>query len=770
MSRIIIGNTANPLLDISGADLRQVSGNMSVDVIGDALAIDRLTAVPHYTFIAPEIYKPADAGCIVTTDGKIYCGYFEGFNMAERIPYGTPIIYENGGNYWGTFYLTGNIERMTGHRWKIPAVSLIGLYDKAEHLGGIYNGETFAELIAEIFDGNVGVTVAGMVSVSGAIEGCRVAEDLAAVKMYGWLPADTKRKNLHQALLATGGSMTRDSDGTIVFKYLKDLTEEEIEAARLFVGGSVRYSAEATGIELIEHTFQFAYNTEYQTVYDNTNAYAPPAEREKVIFHNPINHTTVKTEGNISIHEIGHNYAIVSGKGTVEAIPYVHLTRTLRKVKESSLPAEIKKLNNAYLVSPMNSENVLERAFNFYTQARTVKGNAEIKSEKVGKKYVFTNAFYEKVRGILHKAELNQSSFVHGNLEFVTDYTPGPFGNNYNEVMLFTGSGSGTVPTWLRQSKFPYIRVTLVGAGNGGEGGHGGQQGRGMWSTTGSQVTGRGSGPGGKGGKGGVAGEGGRILTVSRLDLSGIATIRYSCGTGGSAGRGGTGGKGADSASVLLPGAGGTGGDTIIELINDAGAVVATYTTANGAVLPSGVANLATSEVYGLRGKDGQRAGNGGEGGTASASADGGEGESITVDGVTWAGGKGSNAAYAQQSTQFGTMVAECGGGGGSGAAYGTPGKDSHQAAIAAWKIASEGGHGGHGVMAAYTPQAATTYGQGGDGGHGGSGGGSGGAQNNVPVQDGIQDGWPGNGANGTVGAAGAPGCVFFYIRQEESA
>ena len=764
---IILGAPSSPIASFFGASIETVTGHSAVDIISDSLSIDTLDPDVRYTFIAPEIYKPTDAACIVTTDGKIYCGHFEGMDLVHHAPWGTPLQWYRGGKLRGQYYVD-TVEQAAPTLWRIRAMSLVGILDKQKHKGRVYTGQSWISVLQEIIGGSAGSAAAGYIPLTGGLEDCLVAEELAAVKVYGWLPYDWSRSNLHKLLLSAGASMTRDENAKLVFRYIKSEEPAAIEAQRIFLeGGGVRMDAAATGVEVTEHVYQWAYNTNPATLYDNTNAYAEPADHETVTFSNPVKVSSRTIEGSLTIHEMGENYAVVSGKGILRAIPYVHLTRRLSRHTAATTPGKVVSFNDCTLISVMNSERALERLFNFCTAARAAQADLKAETERTGHFYSFNNSVGRSSRGVLNDMDFVSGANLKARSSFVTDFTPGPFGNNYNEVKLFTGSGSWTVPTWLRQSKFPFIRVTLVGAGNGGEGGQGGQSGRGMWSTTGSQVTGRGSGPGGKGGKGGKAGEGGRILTVARLDLSNIASIRYRCGSGGSAGRGGTGGS---NETARLPGAGGTGGDTVIELINDAGAVVATYTTANGAVLPSGVANLATSEVYGLSGKDGQRAGNGGEGGTASASADGGEGESITVDGVTWPGGKGSKAAYAQQSTQFGTMVAECGGGGGSGAAYGTPGKDSHQAAIAAWMIASEGGHGGHGVMAAFTPQAATTYGQGGDGGHGGSGGGSGGAQNNVPVQDGIQDGWPGSGANGTVGAAGAPGCVFFYIGQEEAA
>lgn len=767
---IILGAPSSPIASFSGASIETVTGHSAVDIISDSLSIDTLDPDVRYTFIAPEIYKPTDAACIVTTDGKIYCGHFEGMDLVHHAPWGTPLQWYRGGKLRGQYYVD-TVEQAAPTLWRIRAMSLVGILDKQKHRGRVYTGQSWISVLQEIIGGSVGSAAAGYIPLSGGLEDCLVAQELAAVKVYGWLPYDWSRSNLHKLLLSAGASMTRDENAQLVFRYIKSEEPAAIEAQRIFLeGGGVRMDAAATGVEVTEHVYQWAYNTNPATLFDNTNAYAEPADHETVTFSNPVKVSSRTIEGSLTVHEMGENYAVVSGKGILKGIPYVHLMRRLSRHTAATTPGKVVSFNDCTLISVMNSERALERLFNFCTAARAAQADLKAETERTGHFYSFNNSVGRSSRGVLNDMDFVSGANLKARSSFVTDYTPGPFGNNYNEVKLFTGSGSWTVPTWLRQSKFPYIRVTLVGAGNGGEGGHGGQQGRGMWPIGVTEVTGRGSGPGGKGGKGGIAGQGGRVLTVARLNVADISRIDYICGTGGTAGANGPGGSYDTPKEYTAAGLGGAGGDTVLRLYNDSGALVATYTTANGSVLPSGVANLATSEVYGLAGKDGQRAGDGGEGGVASASADGGNGEDITVDGVTWSGGTGSKAVYAQQSTAWGVMAAECGGGGGSGAAYGRNGNPAKSDARALWQYYCEGGYGGDGVSSPFIPAAATTYGQGGDGGHGGSGGGTGGAQNNTPVKFRTQDGEPGSGGDGTPGGAGAPGCVFFYIGQEDAA
>lgn len=771
---IVLGASSSPIASFSGASIETVTGHSAVDIISDSLSIDTLDPDVRYTFIAPEIYKPTDAGCIVTTDGKIYCGHFEGMDLVHHTPWGTPLQWYRGGKLRGQYYVD-TVEQAAPKLWRIRAMSLVGVLDKQKHWGRVYTGQSWISVLQEIIGGSAGSAAAGYIPLTGGLEDCLVAQELAAVKVYGWLPCDWRRSNLHKLLLSAGASMTRNEDAKLVFRYIKSEEPAAIEAQRIFLaGGGVRMDAAATGVEVTEHVFQWAYNTNPTTLFDNTNAYAEPADHETVTFSNPVKVSSRTIEGSLTVHEMGENYAVVSGKGVLKAIPYVHLTRRLSRHTAATTPGKVVSFNDCTLLSVMNSERALERLFNFCTAARAAQADLKAETEKTGHFYSFNNSVGRSSRGVLNDIDFVSGANLKARSSFVTDYTPGPFGNNYNEVKLFTGSGSWTVPTWLRQSKFPYIRVTLVGAGGGGDGGEGGHQGRGSYSTHMPDAyqdilyTGAGGGRGGKGGKAGKAGIPGKVLTIARLDLSNVARIDYRCGNAGSGGRAGIHGTN-ENVDPIAPGLGTAGGETTLSLYNDSGVLLNTYTTMSGTVLPSGVANLSTGEVYGLTGKDGYDGADGGEAGAAAMGANGEPGESLIVNGVEFSGGRGSLSEYT--TVQYTTMYAYCGGGSGGGAAYGRAGGDSPRGGMAIYMQCSWGGDGGTGATPAYTPTAPSAYGQSGDGGHAGGGGGSGGAQNwknpNGTFNSGVRDGLIGAGGDGTAGAPGAVGCVFFYIGQE---
>ena len=757
-NRIIIGENVNsPLYVFDNSDIETITGQLATDLIADALSIDRLDPVCRQEFIIRRAIKTTENKLILTTDGKIFCAHYTGDDLSA-IPYGTPLWFYQGENLFAKFYVD-KPQRQSRDVWKISAVSLVGLMDKQDHAGAVYTGQTVAEVVAEIFGGAISMEVNGLVYITGGIEPCYVASDLAAVKLYGWLPYATKRANLHQLLFATGASLSRDDNYNIVFKYLDALTASEIADGRIYMEGSANGLEGITGVEVTEHTFQWVHNQQPTELYNNTDVYAEPADNVLVKFSTPIRVSTATTTGDLNIVEIGQNFAVVSGKGTLSAIPYVHLTRIVSKKQENpTTPENIKTVTGATLVSPMNSEFVTARLFDYYTNAKIINGAIVSEGEKPGGRYTFKNAFHETVTATITAMSINATGILKGSYQAVTEYMLNHKGNNYNQSLFFTQETEWTVPTEIRNSDFPYVRAVLIGGGQGGQGGTGGLQGKGCYKD-GNTYTGHGSGPGGKGGPGGIAGQGGKVYAIARLDVSNINKIVFIPGAGGTGGAKGPGGYNGTAEEYVTPGVGLEGGHSLMRLYDDDGNLVAEYSTADGAILPFGVADVTRDTVYGLSGTDGVNGADGGEGGVASPGADGLPGGDV----LEWKGGQGSTAGYAAHLSGQGMMEAMAGGAGGGGAAYGANGQDAISGGSASWQQYVWGGNAGNGASAQNGSTSPEIYGQGGDGGHGGGGGGTGGAQNWTPITSGVKDGTPGAGGDGTDGANGAGGCLFLY-------
>lgn len=609
----------------------------------------------------------------------------------RALPYGTPVWHYIGSTLQRKMYVN-TIDRLTKTRYKINAISAIGILDKQYHKGGVYTGTTVASLLTELIDGTVPYTY---------------DTDVGETKIFGWLPYATKRENLHQILFAENISIVRNANGDMHFTFLRPGTPVTIPESRIFQGASVNYPSVATRIDVTEHSFQYVSTNERVTLIDNANS--SPASHKLFVFDTaPVYLGSILADG-LTVEEVGVNYAIVSGQGTLTGIPYYDKKSTVTKTRSSGGQNNTVSISDITLITGINSENVAERMLSYYTSRETVQAEVKLDGEKVGGIYSFVDKFGDTVQAYLGRITAKISSFVRANCEFISGYVPSVFGNNFTHWAYVTGNGYIDI-----QPGTTIARFVIIGGGNGGSSGL-----KGLDNNNDLQA-------GGVGGEAGFGGNGGRIREVV---LHNPPAGRYICavGTGGTAGR--------QCASTQSRNVGGSGNASTVT--TPSGTV---YSSADSAayVSKNGIKNLFTEAVYAKKGRDGCKGGNGGRGSTAG---NGEKGEDVVWNGTTYKGGAGGRGLKFKFSKVDQTITN--GGAGGSGAMPFQAGGDGGSVSVIDYydDTASHSGYSayeyGHFDQA---PPAATAtpsqvqqtqdYGDGGDGGYGGAGrGGFGSAQ-----------------------------------------
>ena len=663
---IYIGSTTNPSFTFQNADIdaKSLDYEENVDLIESELSIDVLNFLVRYT----------------------------GSDNLTAVPYGTPVWHYSNGSLIHKFYVK-QIGRVGADRYKITTISPIGLLNKQYHKGGVYTGITFANLMTELIGGAVPYTY---------------DTDVGETKLFGWLPYETKRKNLHQVLFAENISIVKNSDGDMHFTFLKPTTAANIPQNRIFVGGSIKYPAVATRVRLSEHSYQAVDTLERVTLVDNADK--TPANNKLFVFDKaPIVISSIQATGDLTINEVGVNYAIVTGQGVLTGIPYYDKISTVEKTYNSGGEDYSVSVEDATMVTGINSENVADRLLSYYTSSEIVNADLKVDAEKCGGRYEFIDMFGNTVQAFLTKMKSKVTSFIRAACEFVTGYTPDTFGNNYTHWAYVTGNGYIEI-----QEGTTLARFVIIGGGDGGSSGL-----KGVDDTNDLQA-------GGTGGEGGFGGNGGRIREVV---LHNPPAGRYVCavGTGGTAAR--------QCASTQTRNAGGAGNASTVT--TPSGTV---YSSADSAayVSKNGIKNLFTEAVYAKKGRDGCKGGNGGRGSTAG---NGEKGEDVVWNGTTYQGGAGGRGLKFKFSKVDQTITN--GGAGGSGAMPFQAGGDGGSVSVIDYydDTSSHSGYSayeyGHFDQA---PPAATAtpsqvqqtqdYGDGGDGGFGGAGrGGFGSAQ-----------------------------------------
>ena len=705
MDQISIGvSLAAPLHSFSGKEIdnerKTLTVVLSEDIVGDELAVDTLTARVVSAASIRVVYAPSDASGILTADNMLYAVFPR--SQLTEVPYGTPVYYYRGDVLMGKFYFSA-VERVSKDQFDITAVSAIGLLDGDDHAGGLYAGQTFGEVAADI--------IGGMVPFSAS-------EDVADMPIYGWLPYASRRSNLHQLLFSCGVSVSKDSAGDMVFRFPGGVSRT-VPDGRIFLGGKINTGSPATIARVTEHAYYQLPGDELVTLFDNTDG-SGVADHTLVTFDAaPVHDLAVS--GPLTIMAHGVNYAILTGTGILTGRKYTHTTRIVENSTEASGSQKAVSVSDATLVSVVNSENVAKRVLAYYSKARTVSADIVLEEEKPGDQLTFNDPFGDPVTAYLASADVRASSFLRAACELIVGYTPTGSGNNYSRVAVLTGVG-----VWTHPDGEGTVRFVSISGGDGG------------WSGTDGEESVRHSvsafGRPGKGGKMGIAGLGGRILSRT-IRVSG--PISYSCGVGGAGG--------IPSGTESVPGTAGT--DTVF----------GNYTTADGERSATGAVNLFTGTVYAKPGVDGVDGGDGGGIGDAAnitpnyPQVPGGD---VNFGGQTWhCGAQGATAGSGDR---------QGGGGMGGGAAVGSDGGDG-----ADGDSDDDGGYGGQGGKGADAADGADadTYGSGGSGGHGGGGGGlsgyglsAGSGNTHFGPPPGL-----GPGGKGSRGGKGAAGCILIY-------
>lgn len=763
---IIIGNPTEPLYTFDDSSLESLSLVTGVDVVGSELSIDQLTPIVVYiSETVLRLWAPKGYQGLLGSDGRLFA-YRVPRPDLRKLPYGTPVWYYRNDTLVGKYYSL-SVDRRAREFYQINAVSAIGLLDKTQHLGGIYTGETFEAVVTEI--------------IAGAVP-FRCDPDVAALKIYNWLPIASRRSNLHQLLFAYGVSVLRDESGDMLFNFLGSGEPKEVPDSRIYYGGSVDYSTPATRAEITEHSYSPLANVEPVTLFDNIDT-AVGANNTFVPFDQaPV--FGLEATGNLQIIDSGVNWAIVTGVGVLTGKPYTHTSRVISLTAPNAEHNEenVVRVTDATLVNLTNSHNVAQRVMDYYSAAKTISADLSLEGERAGDQVSLSDPFGEPALGFIERMEINVSSNLKANCTIITDYAPHYERPNFTKVDVLTGEGDYIVPEGVF-----LIRAAMIQAGSGGGKGYNGRAPKGTsvdtWTSYLSNSTdyyaARWAAEGGDGGEPGVPGAGGKVYVVD-IPVTPGQVIHYKAGAAG---------LGAPADAVAgEPGA--EGGESVF----------GEYSSAAGYRPPFGWVDDLTGNIYAKPGRAGIKGGKGSGAKTTKYNDPkwGWEhdtvaipGDTIEVDGVTYSPG----ASFIEEEDRvnssgtwdkgYGSFSYGSLGSSGGGPAYGANGHDGkHPKANGYYRRGNVSGQGyitygvvaygiggGQGADAAPFPDA-VELGEGGAAGNGGGGAGATGTPYaiNVVGKDGATHGgtltvnetWV-QGGSGSPGSSGGPGGILVY-------
>ena len=679
------------------------------------------------------------------------------------------VEYFRDGRRMGVYYLQ-TVERVGSAAYTLSALSALGRLITMRHVGGIYTGQTVAEVVPQIC-GPVAVMIESV---------------YASRKLYGYLPysnPDTRtgngrsaRDNLSQVLFAIGASLGTDENGVMRVEKLWDGVSATVTADQINEDScSTVYETPVSAVEITEH--QWVKSQDTVTLFEGT-----AEDGALVTFEDPAHSLTA--EG-FAITEQGDNYAILSaGTGTLTGKSYNHLTRIVRRTVTEGAEENVVTVSDATLVSLTNSVDVAKRMADYYRHRETIRVDVEPGTERAGRVVQIFHPWDKKmVQACVESRETVISGILNSQTRALVGFTPQqPDAAEYfDERVLLTGSGTWTAPEGTSE-----IRAVLIGGGYDGAAGEPGnapyagidnedtKQDQFVVTTATSRTlsasaNSRGT-QGGAGGAGGAAGAGGKILALD-IEVQPGSQIAFSAGAA-------------------------NGGESLF----------GNYSSAEGEQSAAGYYDPVTQEYFGRSGATGSDGGDGGAPGADGASvgnAKGGAGISSDSENITRTDSSSKVKGTLNATASYGGSGGG-GAGGNSGNNQGESGVRSLPRAISSefsidvsnyihspygyvWLKAPVGGSGGNGANG----NNGSNFG---DGGSGGGGGGGAGATStsavsaNISLQCSAASSNPGSytvnpylkvyadrrsidvtaGTGGT-GGKGVGGCIILYFRRPKA-
>lgn len=685
------------------------------------------------------------------------------------------VEYFRDGRRVGVYYLQ-TVERVGSDAYTLSALSALGRLITMRHVGGIYTGQTVAEVVPQIC-GPVAVMIESV---------------YASRKLYGYLPysnPDTRtgngrsaRDNLSQVLFAIGASLGTDENGVMRVEKLWDGVSATVTADQIDEDScSTVYETPVSAVEITEH--QWVKSQDTVTLFEGT-----AEDGALVTFEEPAHSLTA--EG-FAITEQGDNYAILSaGTGTLTGKSYNHLTRIVRRTVTDGAEENVVPVSDATLVSLTNSVDVAKRMADYYRHRETIRVDVEPGTERAGRVVQIFHPWDKKmVQACVESRETVISGILNSQTSALVGFTPAqPEAAEYfDERVVLTGSGEWQVP-----ENVTAITAVLIGGAQGGHCGHGGNPAEAKTENYTETILGsliqRNTDKwalGGKGGKGGDPGIGGKILQAT-LDVNPAQKFSFACGVGGL-------GAAFDANNWAntpnTPGAEGTK------------TTFGSLDSSTGSTSEIGYTDPVTGEVFAAKGEQGIAGGDG-----AGMNPNHGDNDRyiplkstavVDEDGHVWEGGAtkvndsgivlpsaGDEQSFTGDLSEGyagGDVSYNCGSGAAAGA-NGTPGNaagtfrlvsvPSRGMPKTSITVTASGSASVPGANATLVPKKPTVYGKGGRGGYGGGGDGATGLSRTYygGSKSGTLNNYPGSvrttGSNGAQGGPGGDGCIILYYRK----
>ncbi len=315
------------------------------------------------------------------------------------------LIKENREKQMGTFYLdTWSNEK--NKTMKITAIDLIGIIDKTDFYGGIYENVSFGTIIESI-----------MSSANVSSENYEVQSDLRNIMMTGYLPICSHRKALQQICFAVGAVVDCSRGDKIKIYTINTNTIKSTLTKSDVIQNSrkIEQNDLVTAVTVIAHTYLA--ETEQEKLFDDIVSgtliditFTEPAYNlscvNGTIVESNCNHAIVSCSANSNVIVYGYKY-----KDTLQSFT-VELEGLSNNQKRNTL-----KVETAYFANMNNSEAIATRILNYYTKSYKTSVDLILSDETLGDAVILESDFEQELLGNITKADINLTGGFKASIE-----------------------------------------------------------------------------------------------------------------------------------------------------------------------------------------------------------------------------------------------------------------------------------------------------------------------------------------------------------------
>lgn len=288
----------------------------------------------------------------------------------------------------GIFYLKDG-KQLGAKRYSVETQDAVGILDKNQFMGGVYNDALVSDILAGIMVGE-GITYF-------------LDDAYIGAKVSGYLPICTKRVALQQLAFAVGALVDTSYDRQLYIYPQQTEVTGEFTARDIRLGLTVEHSDIITGVRLYVHSYDQGTDSAqlYKSVLDGAT---------RIEFSEPY-HSLSITGGILG--ECGDNYACITGTGAevvLTGFKYNHsmvsLLKENPKITQNRNIAEVKE---ATLVTSGNAQTVLDRLYDYYSSNESISFRAAINDQELGNRVNVATGFRGTMTGNITKLDFKFS-------------------------------------------------------------------------------------------------------------------------------------------------------------------------------------------------------------------------------------------------------------------------------------------------------------------------------------------------------------------------